>query len=62
MLRIILFMLLGIALYKLFESFADKKKTAVKGERPENKESFQKKYKDIIEDADFEEFNDKKRK
>ncbi|NOX90655.1 MAG: hypothetical protein GXO77_16755 [Calditrichaeota bacterium] len=55
-------MLLGIALYKLFESFADKKKTAVKGGRPENKESFQKRYKDIIEDADFEEFNDKKRK
>ncbi len=60
--RYILLILLGTILYKFFESFVDKKKTPVKGRKKEAKESFQKKYKDLIEDADFEELDDSKKK
>lgn len=59
--RYILLILFGILLYKFFESFVDKKKTHVKGAQKEKSESFQHKYKDLIEDADFEELDDDKK-
>ena len=60
--RYILLILLGIILYKFFKSLVDKKQTPVKGQNKTSNDSFQKKYKDIIEDADFEELDDDSKK
>ena len=60
--RYILLIILGIILYKFFESLVDKKQTTVKGPKKTSNDSFQKKYKDIIEDADFEELDDDSKK
>jgi len=60
--RYILLFLLGIVLYKFFESLVDKKQTPVKGSQKTNNDSFQEKYKDLIEDADFEELKDDTKK
>jgi hypothetical protein len=55
--RFILLIILGILLYKFFEALVDKKKTPVEGNSRAEKSSFQTKYKDLIEDADFEELD-----
>ncbi len=60
--RYILLIILGIVFYKFFESLVDKKQTPVKGPKKTNNDSFQKKYKDLIEDADFEELEDDSKK
>jgi len=60
--RYILLFLFGVLLYKFFVSFVEKKQTPVKGSKKQDNESFQKKYKDLIEDADFEELEDNDKK
>ncbi len=55
--RFILLIILGILLYKFFAALVDKKKTPVQGSSQAEKSSFQTKYKDLIEDADFEELD-----
>lgn len=60
--RYLLLILFGILLYKFFVSLVEKKQTPVKGSKQEDNESFQKKYKDLIEDADFEELEDNDQK
>ncbi len=59
--RYILLFILGFILYKFFASLVDKKQAPVKGAK-ENTDSFQKKYEDLIEDADFEELDDDQQK
>ncbi len=58
MLRLIFYFLLGFIFYKFFQSFVDKKKAPVKGVKKEQSDAFQKKYKNLIEDAEFEEYDE----
>lgn len=55
--RYLLIFLFGYFFYKFFKSLVENKQTPVKGPKKEQ-QPFQKKYKDLIEDADFEELDD----
>jgi len=59
--RYILLFLIGYLFYKFFKSLVENKQTPVKGPGKKD-QSFQQKYKDLIEDADFEELDDDKDK
>ncbi len=56
MFRFVLFLLLVYLFYKFFKTIVEKKKSAVKGPA-RDQQPFQQKYKDLIEDADFEELD-----
>ncbi|MHB2147977.1 hypothetical protein ACX8XP_02855 [Calditrichota bacterium LG25] len=60
MLRYLFLFLIGYVFYKFFKSLVEKKQTPVKGSK-NDQESFQQKYKDLIEDADFEELDGDKK-
>ncbi len=55
--RFFLLILLGYIFYKFFKLLAENKQSSVKGPANRQEESFQQKYKDLIEDADFEEID-----
>jgi len=55
--RYILLLIIGYFFYKFLKSLVENKQTPVKGDKSD-KQPFQKKYKDLIEDADFEELDD----